>query len=68
MRVRQALEKARAWWGRLSPQQQTELFAAVAEYARRESSLQVETPEKPMMWSQYARGVPVQVAEQQPRR
>ncbi|MFC9609080.1 competence protein CoiA family protein [Streptomyces niveus] len=60
---RQALEVARAWWGRLSPQQQTELFAAVAEYAWRESSLRVEIPEKPMMWPQYARGVPVYAAD-----
>ncbi|WP_437050108.1 hypothetical protein [Streptomyces sp. enrichment culture] len=60
---RQDLETARAWWGRLSPQQQTELFTAVAEYAWRESSVRVEVPEKPMMWPQYARGVPVQVAD-----
>jgi hypothetical protein len=62
-RERQDLETARAWWGRLSPQQQTELFAAVAEYAWRESNLRVEVPEKPMMWPQYARGVPVHVAD-----
>ncbi|MFE1546549.1 competence protein CoiA family protein [Streptomyces sp. NPDC058718] len=62
-RERQDLETARAWWGRLSPQQQTELFAAVAEYAWRESNLRVEIPEKPMMWPQYARGVPVHVAD-----
>ncbi|MGW4781538.1 competence protein CoiA family protein [Streptomyces filamentosus] len=62
-RERQDLETARAWWGRLSPQQQTELFAAVAEYAWRESSLRVEIPDKPMMWPQYARGVPVHVAD-----
>ncbi|MFC4507298.1 MULTISPECIES: hypothetical protein [Streptomyces] len=56
---RQALETARAWWGRLSPQQRTELFTAVAEYAWRESNLRVEIPEKPMMSSEYAYGVPV---------
>lgn len=62
-RERQDLETARAWWGRLSPQQQTELFAAVAEYAWCESSVRVEVPEKPMMWPQYARGVPIHVAD-----
>ncbi|MFE7427970.1 competence protein CoiA family protein [Streptomyces sp. NPDC057545] len=62
-RERQDLEAARAWWGRLSAQQQTELFAAVAEYAWRTSNVRVEIPEKPMMWSQYARGVPVHVAD-----
>ncbi|MDO0917851.1 hypothetical protein QQM39_45835 [Streptomyces sp. DT2A-34] len=60
---RQDLATARAWWCRLSPQQQTELFAAVAEYAWRESSVRVELPEKPMMWPQYARGVPIHVAD-----
>lgn len=55
---RQTLETARAWWGRLSPQQRTELFTAVAEYAWRESNLRVEIPEKPMMSSEYAYGVP----------
>ncbi|MFD3334631.1 competence protein CoiA family protein [Streptomyces sp. NPDC058700] len=59
---RQDLAAARAWWGRLSPQQQTELFAAVAEYAWRESSVRVEIPEKPMMWRQYACGVPLYVS------
>ncbi|MGW7434058.1 hypothetical protein ACWGIN_31555 [Streptomyces sp. NPDC054861] len=39
------------------------LFAAVAAYAWRESSLRVEVPEKPMMWPQYARGVPIHVAD-----
>ncbi len=62
-RERQDLETARAWWGRLSLQQQTELFAAVAEYAWRESSARVEVPEKPMMWTQYARGVPIYVTD-----
>jgi hypothetical protein len=38
-RERQDLETARAWWGRLSSQQRTGLFAAVAEYAWRESSV-----------------------------
>ncbi|MCX4428940.1 competence protein CoiA family protein [Streptomyces mirabilis] len=56
---RQALETARAWWGRLSPQQRTELFTAVAEYAWRESNLRVEIPEKPTTPSEYAYGVPV---------
>ncbi|MFJ9684003.1 competence protein CoiA family protein [Streptomyces sp. NPDC101194] len=62
-RERQDLETARAWWGRLSTQQQTELFAAVAEYAWRTSNLRVEIPEKPMMWPQYAHGVPVHVTD-----
>ncbi|MER5615869.1 competence protein CoiA family protein [Streptomyces sp. NPDC002215] len=62
-RERQDLETARAWWGRLSPQQQSELFAAVAEYAWRTSNLRVEIPEKPMMWPQYAHGVPVHVTD-----
>lgn len=61
-RERQSLEVARVWWGRLPPQQ-TELFAVVAEYAWRESSLRGEVPEKPVMWPQYARGVPVRVAD-----
>lgn len=60
---RRELETARAWWGRLSPEQQTELFAAVAAYAWRESKLQVDIPEKPMMWRQYARSVPIRVAD-----
>lgn len=60
---RQDRETARAWWGRLSTQQQTELFAAVAEYAWRTSNLRVEIPEKPMMWPQYARGVPVHATD-----
>ncbi|MFJ1561960.1 competence protein CoiA family protein [Streptomyces mirabilis] len=58
-RERQALETARAWWGRLSPQQRTELFTAVAAYAWRESNLRVEIPEKPTTPSEYAYGVPV---------
>ncbi|MEU2287838.1 competence protein CoiA family protein [Streptomyces sp. NPDC013178] len=58
-RERQALETARAWWARLSPQQRTELFAAVAEHAWRDSNLRVEIPEKPVMSSEYAYGVPV---------
>ncbi|MFE3247248.1 hypothetical protein [Streptomyces sp. NPDC059209] len=47
----------------MSPQQQTELFAAVAEYAWRESSLRLEIPEKPMMWPQYAHDVPIYAAD-----
>lgn len=63
---RQDLETARAWWGRLSTQQQTELFAVVAEYAWRTSNLRVEIPEKSMMWPQYARGVPVHATDKRP--
>ncbi|MFF3787185.1 competence protein CoiA family protein [Streptomyces sp. NPDC001933] len=62
-RERRDLETARVWWGRLSAQQQSELFAAVAEYAWRTSNLRVEVPEKPMMRSQYAHGVPVHVTD-----
>jgi hypothetical protein len=53
------LVTARAWWSRLSSQQKTELFTAVAEYAWRESSLRVEVPQTPVMSSEYAYGVPV---------
>ncbi|MFF9607833.1 competence protein CoiA family protein [Streptomyces sp. NPDC014684] len=56
---RQVLVTARAWWSRLSSQQKTELFTAVAEYAWRESSLRVEVPQTPVMSSEYAYGVPV---------
>ncbi|MGW5122433.1 competence protein CoiA family protein, partial [Streptomyces noursei] len=60
-RERQALETARAWWGRLSPEQIAELFAAVADYAWHESQLRVDKPEKPMMSAEYAYGVPIYV-------
>ncbi len=56
---RQVLVTAREWWSLLSSQQKTELFTAVAEYAWRESNLRVEVPEKPVMSSEYAYGVPV---------
>ncbi|MCX5421964.1 hypothetical protein [Streptomyces sp. NBC_00078] len=56
---RQALEAARAWWGRLSRQQIEELFAAVAELAWREEQLRVEIPEQPNMAAHFAYGVPV---------
>ncbi|MBB4986705.1 hypothetical protein [Streptomyces nymphaeiformis] len=58
---RQDLATARAWWGRLSSEQISELFAAVAEYARRASGLRVEIPEKPAMCTPYARDVPIYV-------
>ncbi|MFI2721409.1 competence protein CoiA family protein [Streptomyces collinus] len=56
---RQALETARAWWGRLSRQQAEELFAAVAELAWREEQLRLEIPENPSMAAHFAYGVPV---------
>ncbi|WP_086800753.1 competence protein CoiA family protein [Streptomyces caniscabiei] len=56
---RQALETAKAWWGRLSRQQIEELFAAVAELAWREKQLRVDIPENPSMAAHFAYGVPV---------
>ncbi|MEV7676470.1 hypothetical protein [Streptomyces sp. NPDC088752] len=53
------MQTARAWWGRLSSKQQTELLPAVAEYAWRTSSLRVEIPEELKIWPQYAYGVPL---------
>ncbi|KUL24342.1 hypothetical protein [Streptomyces regalis] len=56
---RQALEMARAWWGRLSREQMEELFAAVADRAWHEEQLRVEIPEKPSMAAHFAYGVPL---------
>ncbi|WP_247195860.1 competence CoiA family protein [Streptomyces sp. GESEQ-35] len=58
-RDRQALEAAKAWWGRLSRQQVEELFAAVAALAWREEQLRVEIPENPSLAAHFAYGVPV---------
>lgn len=58
-KARRALETARAWWMRVSPAQRAELFAAVADRARREEKLLVEIPEKPMMAASFAYGVPL---------
>ncbi|MGW5779138.1 hypothetical protein [Streptomyces sp. NPDC003863] len=58
---RQDPATARAWWGPLSPEQISELFAAVAESAWRTSGLRMEIPGKPAMGTPYARGVPVYV-------
>ncbi|MFC6365110.1 competence protein CoiA family protein, partial [Nonomuraea thailandensis] len=44
-KARRALETARNWWLRVSSAQRAELFAAVADRARREEKLFVEIPE-----------------------
>ncbi|MFC9626845.1 hypothetical protein ACFTXM_45145 [Streptomyces sp. NPDC056930] len=58
-RERQAVETANAWWHKLSKQQITQLFAAVAERAWREEKLRVQIPEKLLMDPAYAYGVPL---------